>query len=64
MKDLQRFDAVGRGRQNPQGARVHHTFLTSHFFHLGALTGQNARGQNRAPGVEAQGLAAVNQLDR
>ena len=58
------FDALGRRLQNPQRARVHHTFLPADFFHFGALAGQNARRKNRVPGVEAQRLAAVNQLDR
>jgi hypothetical protein len=41
-----------------------HTLLPADFFHFDALAGQNARGKNRAPGMEAQRLAAVNQLDR
>ena len=60
----QRFDALARGLQNPQRARVHHAFLPANFFHFGALAGQNPRRQNRASGMEAQRLAAVNQLDR
>jgi hypothetical protein len=58
------FDALTRGLQDPQWARVHYTFLTANLFHFDAFTGQNARRQNRAPGVEAQRLAAVYQLDR
>jgi hypothetical protein len=60
----QRFDALARRLQNPQRARVHNPFLPANFFHFGALAGQHARRENRAPGLEAQRLAAVHQLDR
>ena len=59
-----RFDALGRGRKNPQRASMDHTFLPADFFHFGSFAGQNARREYRVPGMEAQRLAAINQLDR
>ncbi len=56
---------AGRGGlQNASRSRMHHALLTPNFLHFGALTGQNARGQNRPPGREAQRLAPVDQFDR
>ena len=58
------FYAPGRRLQNPQRARMNDALLPAEFFHFGALARQNAWRENRAPSMEAQRLAAVNQLDR
>jgi hypothetical protein len=60
----ERFDTLARRLQNPQRTRVDNTFLPADFLHFSAFAGQNTRRQNRAPGMEAQRLAAINQLDR
>ena len=58
------FYAPGRRLQNPQRVRMNDAFLPAEFLHFGALARQNAWRENGAPSMEAQRLAAVNQLDR
>jgi hypothetical protein len=57
-----RLDAFRRGLHNTQWPGVDDSFLAADFFHQCPLTGQYALGKNRVAGMEAQGLATINQF--